>query len=394
MEDILADELQGLGARKIKQTLAGVSFEGSMETAYRACLWSRVASRILMILDTFQVETQEDLYRGVQRTDWSRHLDPRGSFAVTFNTKSSRVIKNTHFGSLKVKDAVVDQMRCRFGKRPDIDRSRPDIRINLYLDRDKARLSLDLSGESLHRRGYRDINIKAPMKENLAAAVLIRSGWPALAKNGGVLVDPMCGSGTLLIEGALMALDQAPGLLREYFGFKGWKNHDPVLWNKLIREAENRKYATKTRQNMIGSKIIAGFDQDLNALKAAKAHVENAGLQNLIHLEQRNIEEASPLNKGIQGLIISNPPYGERMGEEPEIADLYMKYGEVLKANFKHWQAALIISKQELGFKLGIRSRKPATFFNGAIECKLLRMKIEETEFLTPRAEPNLDPKK
>jgi 23S rRNA (guanine2445-N2)-methyltransferase / 23S rRNA (guanine2069-N7)-methyltransferase len=386
MEDILADELSALGAWNIKTTLAGISFKGTMETAYRACLWSRSASRILMVLDTFHVRTQEDLYRGVRRTDWSRHLSPKGSFAVTFNAKSSRIISNSHFGSLKVKDAVVDQIRSRFGRRPDIDRSRPDIRINVYLKGENARMSLDLSGESLHRRGYRDINVEAPMKENLAASILLKSGWPALAKNGGDLIDPMCGSGTLLIEGAMIALDMAPGLAREYFGFTGWKYHDQTLWKKLVFEAECRKKAAETRLKRAGRKIITGFDRNPKAVKAAEPHIENAGLRGLIHLEQRNIEEARPQEKAAPGLVISNPPYGERMGDEQEIAGLYMKYGEVLKANFRHWQAALIISKPDLGFKLGIRSQKPVTFFNGAIECKLLRMKIEETEFFTPKA--------
>ncbi|HEB32635.1 MAG TPA: hypothetical protein ENI15_17465 [Spirochaetes bacterium] len=387
MEDILAEELCELGAHNIRQTLAGVSFDGSMETAYRACLWSRVANRVLLILDTFDVRAQYDLYKGVQRTDWGKHLGPGGSFAVTFNVRSSDVINNSHFGALKVKDAIVDQMRSRFGRRPDIDRERPDIRINVYLNREKARLSLDLSGESLHRRGYRDINIKAPMKENLAAAILIRSGWPELAKTGGSLLDPMCGSGTLLLEGALIAVNQAPGLMREYFGFTGWKKHDPALWKKLVLEAENRKNTAGTGQN-----IIAGFDQDPKALRAARNHVENMGMQDFIHLEQRDIERAKPLKNGIPGLVISNPPYGERLGTKQETADLYMKFGEVLKANFRHWRAALIISKPELGFRLGIRSRKPTTFYNGAIECKLLRMKIEEPEFFIPRADSNQGP--
>ena len=387
MEDILAEELRDLGARNLRQTIAGVSFDGSMETAYRACLWSRVASRVLLILDSFDVRSQDDLYKGVKRTDWGKHLHPDGSLAVTFNVKSSDVINNSHFGALKVKDAIVDQLRSRFGRRPDIERERPDIRVNVYLNGEKARLSLDLSGESLHRRGYRDINIKAPMKENLAAAILIRSGWPGLAKTGGSLLDPMCGSGTLLLEGAMIALNQAPGLMRDYFGFTGWKKHDPALWGKLVREAENVKNMTETGQN-----IIIGFDQDPKALKAAQTHVKNAGLHHLINLEQRDIEKAKPPESGMPGLVISNPPYGERLGTEQETAKLYFKFGEVLKAHFRHWRAAIIISNPELGFRLGIRSKKPATFYNGAIECKLLRMKIEEQDFFIPRTESNKRP--
>ncbi len=381
MEDILADELRSLGAINIKTTIAGAYFEGDLQAAYRICLWSRIANRVLLQLSIFNVTSQDDLYQGVKKIDWSGHLQPEGSFAVTFNAKHSQAINNTHFGALKVKDAIVDQMRVRFHLRPNIDTERPDIRVNVNLNGETAVLSLDLSGESLHRRGYRDTTIKAPIKENLAAALLIRSRWPGIAKQNGTLIDPMCGSGTLLVEAAMAAADYAPGLLRSYFGFLGWKQHDADCWQKLLFEALQRKNA--------GIKLlptIVGFDKDRRNINAALTHVANAGLQGKIHLECRDISDAAPALSWKPGLVICNPPYGERLGDGQETAELYKKFGDSLKAHFKHWQAAMIISNPELGFRLGIRSQKPVTFYNGALECKLLRMTIEDSAFFVPKA--------
>ena len=381
METILTDELRTFGINNIKVTMAGVAFQGDLETAYRACLWSRTANRILLVLSSFEVKTQEDLYKGVQQINWFEHINPEDTFAVSFSAKNSQAINNTHFGALKVKDAIVDQMRDTFQKRPSIDTERPNIRINVYLQGEQAQLSLDLSGESLHRRGYRDVNIRAPMKENLAAAMLLRCGWPEIAKNKGTLIDPMCGSGTLLLEAGMIAADYAPGLLRDYFGFIGWKKHDAECWEKLRMEALQRR---KTGMDTLP--IIVGFDQNKQTVKTALAHIANAGLQNKIHVERRDIEDAEPAESWKTGLLICNPPYGERLGDEQETAELYKKFGESLKAHFLGWKAAMIISNPELGFRLGIRSQKPITLFNGALECKLLRLKIEESNFFIPKA--------
>ncbi|MDO9107180.1 MAG: bifunctional 23S rRNA (guanine(2069)-N(7))-methyltransferase RlmK/23S rRNA (guanine(2445)-N(2))-methyltransferase RlmL [Methylovulum sp.] len=381
MENLLAEELQTLGIHPVKATMAGVAFQGDLETAYRACLWSRTANRILLVLSSFDVRSQDDLYKGVQNINWFEHLNPEDSFAVTFSAKNSAAINNTHFGALKVKDAIVDQMRERFKIRPNIDTEQPNIRVNVYLSGDSARLSLDLSGTSLHRRGYRDINIKAPIKENLAAAMLLRSGWPQIAALGGTLFDPMCGSGTLLLEAAMIAADYAPGLLRDYFGFTGWKQHDAGCWQKLRAEAEQRK-----KIGLAKLPVIVGFDQDRLTVNAALTHIANAGLQNKIHVERRDIEDAAPAESWKPGLLICNPPYGERLGERADTADLYKKFGDTLKAHFVGWQAALIISDPELGFRLGIRSQKPVTLYNGALECKLLRLDISESAFFIPKA--------
>jgi len=381
MEDILADELKSLGAENVQPKMAGVSFQGDLEMAYRACLWSRTANRIFLPLKSFSVTSKEDLYEAVKKINWFEHFKPEQTFAVSFSAKNSEVINNSHFGSLVVKDAIVDQMRAKFHQRPNIELNRPTIKINVYLNNEEAQLSLDLSGESLHRRGYREANVAAPIKENLAAAMLLRSGWPEIAKQGGSLIDPMCGSGTLLLEAGLIAADYAPGLLRDYFGFLGWKKHDEACWQKLLAEAEQRK-ATGL-ENMPN---IAGFDQSRRTVATAIQHVINAGFENKIHVEKRDISDAEPATSWKPGLLICNPPYGERLGDDEEISQLYLQFGEVLKSHFQSWKASMIISNPEMGFRLGIRSQKPITLFNGPIECKLLRLNIEEKSFFVPKA--------
>jgi 23S rRNA (guanine2445-N2)-methyltransferase / 23S rRNA (guanine2069-N7)-methyltransferase len=380
MEQLLAEELRSLGADEMKPGVAGIGFSASLETAYRICLWSRVANRVLLNLNSFAVGSQDDLYRGVQKINWFEHLPPTGSFAVTLDAKRSKAIRNTHFGALKVKDAIVDQMRAKFNKRPDIDVERPDVRISVFIDGENAQLSLDLSGDSLHKRGYRSTQVAAPIKENLAAALLLRSGWPAICQNGGTLLDPMCGSGTLLLEGALIAADYAPGLLRDYFGFLGWKKHDAGIWQVLRAEAEERR-----QRGIQKLPMIVGFDQDRHAINAAQEHCARAGLQGKIHFERRSIGDAKPAESWQSGLLICNPPYGERLGDEQQVGHLYREFGEILKERFCGWHAGIIISNPELGFRLGLRSQKPLTFYNGALECKLLRIHIAQEAFFEPK---------
>ncbi len=358
-----------------------MAFDGDLALAYRVCLWSRVANRVFLPLSSFEVKSQQDLYDGVKRINWFEHIQPDASLAVSFSSKNSPAVNNTHFGAQKVKDAIVDQMRAKFNKRPSVDTERPSIRVNVYLHNDLAQLSLDLSGESLHKRGFRDVSIAAPIKENLAAAILLRAGWPKIAEQGGSLLDPMCGSGTMLLEGALIAADIAPGLQRDYFGFLGWKKHDAGLWQSLLDEAHQRREAGLNKMP-----VIVGFDQDRRTVATAVQHVENAGFSGKIHVEKRDIADASAAESWPKGLIACNPPYGERLGDEQETAALYRRFGEVLKQRFAGWQAAMIISDPELGFRLGIRSQKPITLFNGALECKLLRFNIEEKAFFEPKA--------
>ncbi len=286
-EGLLVDELQALGADEVTETRAGVAFSGPLVTAYRVCLWSRVASKVLLQLASFPVGDADQLYETVGGIAWQNHLGRRGTLAVEVTSAISRgplAQMNTHFAEQRVKDAIVDQFRAKTGVRPSVDLVRPDVRINVHLEPEQAIVSLDLSGDALHRRGYRLEGGAAPLKENLAAAVLIRAGWPEIARNGGALVDPMCGSGTFLVEGALIAGDVAPGLLRTYYGFLGWAGFDPKSWEELLAEAYER------RMNGFASLApIYGFDADPRAVDAARANVRRAELAGKIFVEKREL---------------------------------------------------------------------------------------------------------
>ena len=384
LELLLADELTQLGATQVVPGRAGVAFEGRMETAYRACLWSRLANRILWPLARFPAATIEQLYAGVRGVEWSRYLDTDTVIAVDFASSRS-AITHTLFGAQKVKDAVVDHFMDLSGKRPSVDLSNPDLRINLYLDRDQATLSLDLSGDSLHRRGYRLEGGKAPLKENLAAAILIRAGWPDVAKAGGSFLDLMCGSGTLPIEAALMASDTAPGLLRSWYGFMAMPDHDPNVWLDLREEAQER--SRKGRESM---PLIRGSDIDRRALSVAKANLERSGFADQVLLSLGDVADARP--EGPIGLVVSNPPYGERLGDEESLVPLYRVLGETLRAHFEGYRASLFTANPELAFKLGIRARKQYALYNGSLPCKLLNFEISSERHFTPAEGGPLSP--
>lgn len=377
--DLTAAELRACGATHTRELKLGVIFEGRLETAYRACLWSRTASRILMPLGHFPAATPEELYAGVAAIDWSQHLAASGTLAIDFGG-SSAGIKHTHFGALKTKDAIVDQLRERTGERPSIELERPDVRLDVRLDRERATLSLDLSGDSLHRRAYRARAVAAPLKENLAAAVLLRSGWPASAESGGEFVDPMCGSGTLVIEAALMALDVAPGSLRSYFGFIGWRGHDRVLWQSLVDEARTRREATATRRI-----VLRGYDGDAAAVRAAIENSERANLRGFVHFERRDLDQLVRQSEAPTGLLATNPPYGERIGDQQRLQSLYQLLGEKLREQFQGWKAAVLTGNPPLAKAIGIHARRSHTLFNGRIECRLLRFEITPEDFQQPR---------
>jgi 23S rRNA (guanine2445-N2)-methyltransferase / 23S rRNA (guanine2069-N7)-methyltransferase len=382
IESLLAEELRALGADEVSETVAGVAFSGSLETGYRVCLWSRLASRVLLSLAVFAAPSPEALYEGVRRIDWSDHLDAEGTLAVDANIARS-AITHSRFAALKVKDALVDQFRERCGVRPSVDPRRPDLRLNLRLLRDEATLSLDLSGESLHRRGYREEGAKAPLKENLAAAILVRAGWPETAASGGALIDPMCGSGTLPLEGALMAADIAPGLLRAHFGFLSWKGHDRPLWENLRVEAQTRR-----DEGLKRLPPIAGFDADPGAIRAALANAQRAGLQEKVHFERKELAQlTAPAAAGkAPGLVVVNPPYGERLGELTELGPLYACLGSRLKKHFAGWQAAVFTGNPGLGRQTGLRATKVYKLFNGAIPCQLLRFTVEKERYYGAKA--------
>jgi 23S rRNA (guanine2445-N2)-methyltransferase / 23S rRNA (guanine2069-N7)-methyltransferase len=366
LESLLAAELKTLGAEKTSSRRGGVFFSAGLETVYRVCLWSRLASRILLPLRTFSARSPEELYAGVRDIDWSEHLAKDGTLAVDCNISRSR-IKHSHFAALKAKDAVVDQFRDRCGIRPSVDTEKPDVRINLHLERNQLTLSLDLSGASLHRRSYREEGGPAPLKENLAAAILVLAGWPDTAARGGVLLDPMCGSGTLLVEGALMAAGIAPGLQRDYFGFFGWKKHQPALWQKLLREAQLKREAGFKRPLR-----IFGRDNDAAAIRAARANASQAGVENLIHLEQTGLGDLMPpaLEAG-RGLLVTNPPYGQRLGRDDNLGELYRLLGDRIRRDFSAWEAAVLTASPPLAKALGLNAEKDCRLFNGPLECRL-----------------------
>ena len=372
MEHLLVEELRRLGAVEIQESRSGVYFAGGLETALRVCLWSRLASRVLLPLAEFPTATPEELYAGAAAIAWEEHLAPEGTLAVDCTLTASR-LNHSHYAALKVKDAIVDRFRNRCGIRPSVAVERPDLRINVHVHRDVATISLDLSGESLHRRGYREEGGAAPLKENLAAAILLKAGWPETAQKNGVLVDPMCGSGTLPIEAALMAADIAPGLLRPYFGFSGWLGHDSRLWQQLVTEAETRRLT-----GLAHIPLIVGYDANPAAIRAAWANLERAGLAGRVHFERRDVGELSPPSAGGDrgGLVVVNPPYGERLGEVEELHGLYRTLGERLRDHFLGWQAAVFTGNPDLGRDLGLRARRLHTLFNGALECRLLQFEV------------------
>lgn len=364
LEPLLAEELRGLGALDVQPQTRGVAFSGTLETAYQVCLWSRLANRVFLPLALFEAKTPEQLYENIQAIDWRAHFSPEQTLAIDFNTARSR-ISHSQFGALKVKDAIVDQQREQTGARSSIDTERPDIRLNVYLLKNQATLSLDLSGESLHRRGYRSEGGAAPLKENLAAAILHLASWPEIAKNGGSLFDPMCGSGTLLIEGALIAGDIAPGLLREYFGFSAWKQHDPALWARLREEAEARRAAGLAR-----IPALRGCDMHAPTIASARENIAHAGLSEFITVTTATMQSARP--DGLApGLIVTNPPYGERLGQSADLRLLYRQLGGLLQQTFSAWQAAVFTGNPALMADIGLYGAPPHTLYNGALECKL-----------------------
>lgn len=348
---------------------SGVSFLGTRETAYRICLWSRVAGRLLLKLAEFPAETPEELYAGVQTIDWSAHLMPEGTLAVDCATVQSE-ISHTHFASLKVKDAIVDQFRDQIGTRPDVEIKRPDIRINTYLFRNTATISLDLSGDSLHKRGYRKEGGEAPLKEHLAAALLLKARWPENAQDGNTLLDPMCGSGTFLIEGAMIAGDIAPNLSRSYFGFENWLQHDAYLWGDLLTNAHDRR-----EMGLKNLPPIVGSDVNPTAISLARENIERAGLLGAIETEQKSIKQIRPFENEI-GLLIANPPYGERLGEDDTARRVYNQIGNILRDHFAGWRAAIFTGRPEWAPAIKLKPRRSYDFSNGTIPCKLMIYKL------------------
>ncbi|TVP77393.1 bifunctional 23S rRNA (guanine(2069)-N(7))-methyltransferase RlmK/23S rRNA (guanine(2445)-N(2))-methyltransferase RlmL [Thioalkalivibrio sp.] len=367
LEELLAAELKSLALDGVRVRRGGVEFCGELVAAYRVCLWSRLANRVLLPLEQFTAGDEQALYDGVKRVDWSLHLGPENTLAVGF-TGIRAALGHSRFAEQRVKDAVVDQIRERMGSRPSVDTEQPDLRINVHMVDDGVTVAVDLAGGSLHRRGYRREGRTAPLKENLAAAMLFRADWPELASEGGAFVDPMCGSGTLLIEAAWMAGDCAPGLLRRHYGFLNWRGHDDAAWESLLDEALER------REQGIGHlPPILGFDEDPDALETTHDHLTRAGLSGRVQAERREIGQARPPGGAVRGLVATNPPYGERLGEAHELLPLYLRLGETLKRHFPGWRAIVLNGS---GCQVGLKPERSWQLYNGPIECRLERFEI------------------
>ncbi|MCK0714171.1 bifunctional 23S rRNA (guanine(2069)-N(7))-methyltransferase RlmK/23S rRNA (guanine(2445)-N(2))-methyltransferase RlmL [Chromohalobacter sarecensis] len=373
LEGLLADELAGFGAEVTGTTVAGVHVQADVAMAYRICLWSRLANRVVLCLLREQdIERPEALVEAARRVDWRAHLRTGNSLAVDFHGQSEH-IRHTRFGAQSVKDGIVDSLQAAGHERPTIELKNPDMRIYAHLHRGRLLLGLDLVGGSLHQRGYRLDAGHAPLKENLAAALLIRADWPARARRGEPLLDPMCGAGTLLIEAALMAADIAPQLARPHFAFEAWAGHDPGAWQELKREADARASVGRRRVKS----TLFGRDQSPPAIAAAKANAMRAGIPALIELQGAEVAQLTrPEGIDGPGLVITNPPYGERLGELPGVVPIYTALGERLRAEFEGWQLALFTGNPDLGHRTGLRATKQYAFKNGPLDCKLLLIPV------------------
>jgi 23S rRNA (guanine2445-N2)-methyltransferase / 23S rRNA (guanine2069-N7)-methyltransferase len=379
---VLAEELAQFGATDIRERSHDVKFQGTLEVGYRACLWSRTATRIFLSLGSTDATSSKSIYDAVKRMEWREHIAAGATLACDCSG-GNESIRHTIYGSQLLKDAVCDSLREATGERPNIQPERPDVLLHLHVEGATALVSLDFSGESLHRRGYRAEGGRAPLKENVAAAVLLRSGWHAIALAGGTLLDPMCGSGTFLTEGAMIAGDIAPALDRSYFGFLKWHGHDAELWARLRAEALDRRAARPARRCILGSDI------DSEAVRMAIANGEHAGVADWLHVEKRSLSEL-PRPKG-DGLVVANPPYGERIGAESGLPALYSELGSVLRERFQGWQAAILTGNPPLARNLGIYAKRTHRVFNGTIECRLLRFDLNEASEQRPPEEVRAD---
>jgi 23S rRNA (guanine2445-N2)-methyltransferase / 23S rRNA (guanine2069-N7)-methyltransferase len=371
--DMLSAELREMGVNVVREHPAGVSFDGPLASAYRACLHSRLASRVLLTIADLNASDPDVMYRGLLELPWESHVGSDGTFAVSVVGESPSWLRHTQFGALRAKDAIVDRMREHTGERPNVDTASPDLRVSLRFVKERVTVGIDLSGEPLHRRGYRQAGVEAPLKENLAAALLLRSGWTTMAAEGAAFYDPMCGSGTLVIEAALIAAGIAPGLLRKRFGFERWLQHDAVLWEELRGKAES---ARKLDTLEVGR--CAGSDRDQSAIRAAIANANRAGLGNHLMFERRDVSSLAA-TKYPTGLVVVNPPYGVRIGDAEKIESLYASLGDKLLRCFPGWEAGVFTGDPPLGRALGLRAYRSHTLFNGAIECRLLRFHLDES---------------
>ncbi len=361
LETLLANEIKVAGAKEFKPTDGGVSFAGDLSLCYAANLHSRMATRILMQVGQGRYATEDDLYQAAYKIDWPNWFDVKHDFMVKV-TGVKCPLKSLEFATLRIKDAVCDKFRQVVDSRPYIDTKMPAVRIHAYLTADAYVYYIDTSGDALYMRGNRKASIEAPLRENLAAGILQLSGWQV----GQPLLDPMCGSGTFLLEAAMMALNIAPGLNRN-FGFEKLKNYESDTWKKV-------KNAALKNVKQVSFQKIYGSDSDLRAVRIAKQNLEAAGLLAVVQLTQVDITAVIP--PADNGVLVANPPYGVRIGEDEELALLYPKMGEALKRKFAGWNTYFLTNDMRLPKLMRLTPSKRTPLFNGPLECRLFEIKM------------------
>ena len=362
LEPIAAQELERLGAQEVRPDFTGVHFAGDKAMLYRVNLWARTIFRVLVPIREFPCPNPDVLYREIQKISWDEYLKPHNTLAVN-STGGNQKLNHTHFTALQVKNAIIDQQRLKLGQRSSVDAKNPDVLINAHIYKDSCILSLDSSGTSLHRRGYRQAMGIAPLKETLAAALLDMADWDSSLS----FLDPLCGSGTLPLEAGLKALNIAPGLLGKRFGFETWADFDEQLWEELVTEAENSQITNLKAP-------ISGSDGDPEVLLQAQSNAERCGIEHQITFTQTELSELeAPTDCGV---LICNPPYGERLGDPLELGELYKTLGDIFKQRFKGWTAFILTGNKELAKKVGLRASRRIPVYNGSLACTLLKYEL------------------
>ncbi|CCI37845.1 MAG: class I SAM-dependent RNA methyltransferase [Microcystis sp.] len=362
LEEIAARELECLGAKEVKPVFTGVHFQGDISLLYRVNLWSRIIFRVLVPIAEIPCGDGKELYDGIQAIDWRDYLTSEETLAVQCTGTNDR-LNHTHYTALSIKNAIIDQQRQQGNPRSFVDTENPDLQINAHIEKNRCVLSLDSSGHSLHRRGYHRAMGVAPLKESLAAALVELSAW----QDDMALLDPFCGSGTIVIEATLKALNIAPGLSRSQFGFQKWPDYQPDLWQSLLQEAKEKQ------KSQLNAPIYAS-DADYEVLHQAEDNAYFCQVQDHINFSLQSITDLEPTSD--RGIILCNPPYGKRLGNTEELGTLYKSFGDVLKQRFKGWTAYILSGNKELTKQIGLRSSRRTPLYNGSLPCTLLKYEL------------------
>lgn len=363
LEAELARELVKIGARNVEEHRRAVSFVGDKGTMYKANYLLRTALRVLMPVEQFEASNEQELYDGIRRIDWEQWMGPDDTLAVDA-TANSEFFDHTFYLAQKTKDAIVDQFRDKHGRRPSVEKFSPTLRINIHVNEASVTVSLDSSGDSLHKRGYREDTGRAPLNEVLAAGMIALSGWNKRSR----FIDPMCGSGTLLIEAALLATNVPAGWFRESFGFQRWRDYEPELWEKITEGAISR-INNETVE-------ILGSDVSYNVLRKARENIKLAKVDDIVKTACQDFFDSEPPSQGA-GLVMLNPPYGERMAQD-DVAALYKQIGDTLKKKYSGYQAWMITSNPDGLKAVGLRPSRKIALWNGPLECRFVRYDLYE----------------